>query len=251
VTGNGNLYSPRAFKLQREIEQRAETVTGKRFAPHVITIKLDWTTPTSASTTAVKELENEVLVTAMDYIADHRFNIFAPVQIVTEDDIYADSIVITSSFGTERRLGQDEATPGNLLSPTVAPRLIKVFVRLSLPGADHETVLRFEPCLRLTIGRAADNNLIIDHDSVSTVHAILAMSQNGDLLVSDSGSTQGTFVNGRCLIPGELEKISALIEAGKIRPVIEKVFALEQIAEAHRLSEAGHVRGKLVVRIRG
>jgi NADPH:quinone reductase-like Zn-dependent oxidoreductase len=49
---------------------------------------------------------------------------------------------------------------------------------------------------------------------------------------------------------GELEKISGLIEAGKIRPVIEKVFALEQIAEAHRLSEAGHVRGKLVVRIR-
>lgn len=48
---------------------------------------------------------------------------------------------------------------------------------------------------------------------------------------------------------GELEKISALIEAGKIRPVVEHVFSLEQIAEAHRLSQAGHVRGKLVIRI--
>src|SRR5215472_3516256 len=48
---------------------------------------------------------------------------------------------------------------------------------------------------------------------------------------------------------GEQDKISALIEAGKIKPVIENVFPLEQIAEAHRLSEAGHVRGKLVVRI--
>jgi NADPH:quinone reductase-like Zn-dependent oxidoreductase len=48
---------------------------------------------------------------------------------------------------------------------------------------------------------------------------------------------------------GELEKIGALIEAGKIRPVVEKTFALEQIAEAHRLSETGHVRGKLVIRI--
>jgi NADPH:quinone reductase-like Zn-dependent oxidoreductase len=48
---------------------------------------------------------------------------------------------------------------------------------------------------------------------------------------------------------GELEKITTLIEAGKIRPVLEKVFALEQVAEAHRLSEAGHVRGKLVVSI--
>jgi NADPH:quinone reductase-like Zn-dependent oxidoreductase len=48
---------------------------------------------------------------------------------------------------------------------------------------------------------------------------------------------------------GELEKISALIEAGKIRPVIEKVFPLEQIADAHRLSEQGHVKGKLAVKI--
>jgi alcohol dehydrogenase len=48
---------------------------------------------------------------------------------------------------------------------------------------------------------------------------------------------------------GDLEKINALIEAGKLRPVIEKVFQLEEIAEAHRVSEGGHVRGKLVVKI--
>ena len=48
---------------------------------------------------------------------------------------------------------------------------------------------------------------------------------------------------------GDLEKINVLIEAGKLRPVIEKVYPLEQIAEAHRESEKGHVRGKLVIRI--
>jgi NADPH:quinone reductase-like Zn-dependent oxidoreductase len=48
---------------------------------------------------------------------------------------------------------------------------------------------------------------------------------------------------------GDLEKIGALIEAGKIRPVVEKIFPLEQIAEAHRLSETRHVRGKLAVKI--
>jgi NADPH:quinone reductase-like Zn-dependent oxidoreductase len=48
---------------------------------------------------------------------------------------------------------------------------------------------------------------------------------------------------------GDLEKIGALIEAGKIRPVVERTFTLEQLAEAHRLSEKGHVRGKLVVKI--
>jgi NADPH:quinone reductase-like Zn-dependent oxidoreductase len=48
---------------------------------------------------------------------------------------------------------------------------------------------------------------------------------------------------------GDLEKINALIEAGKLHPVIERVFPLEEIADAHRLSEAGHVRGKIVIRI--
>lgn len=48
---------------------------------------------------------------------------------------------------------------------------------------------------------------------------------------------------------GDLEKITALVEAGKIRPVIEKVYPLEEIAAAQQASETGHVRGKIVVRI--
>jgi NADPH:quinone reductase-like Zn-dependent oxidoreductase len=68
------------------------------------------------------------------------------------------------------------------------------------------------------------------------------------------GGTVRAMAQGKRLIitqvkprGAELEKITALIEAGKLRPVIEKVFPLEQIAEAHRLSESGHVRGKLVI----
>ena len=69
------------------------------------------------------------------------------------------------------------------------------------------------------------------------------------------GTVRGLLGGKRLLITqvkprgGELEKISALIEAGKVHPVVEKVFSLEQIADAHRLSEQGHVRGKLVVRV--
>lgn len=48
---------------------------------------------------------------------------------------------------------------------------------------------------------------------------------------------------------GELEKMNALIEARKVTPIVEKVYPLEKIAEAHRVSEQGHVRGKLVITI--
>jgi NADPH:quinone reductase-like Zn-dependent oxidoreductase len=69
------------------------------------------------------------------------------------------------------------------------------------------------------------------------------------------GSGRGLMGGKRLLLTqvkprgGDLEKISVLIEAGKIKPMIEKVFPLEQIAEAHRLSETGHVRGKLVLSV--
>jgi NADPH:quinone reductase-like Zn-dependent oxidoreductase len=48
---------------------------------------------------------------------------------------------------------------------------------------------------------------------------------------------------------GDLEKINVLIDAGKLNPVIQNVYSLEQIVAAHRVSEAGHVRGKLVVKV--
>ena len=48
---------------------------------------------------------------------------------------------------------------------------------------------------------------------------------------------------------GDLEKVSTLMEAGKVRPIIARVYSLEHIADAHRESEKGHVRGKLVIKI--
>jgi NADPH:quinone reductase-like Zn-dependent oxidoreductase len=46
-----------------------------------------------------------------------------------------------------------------------------------------------------------------------------------------------------------LAALVALAEAGKVLPVIDRTFPLAAVAEAHALSEAGHVRGKLVVQV--
>ncbi|HLM85116.1 MAG TPA: NADP-dependent oxidoreductase [Solirubrobacteraceae bacterium] len=44
-----------------------------------------------------------------------------------------------------------------------------------------------------------------------------------------------------------LDEVGELIEAGRFSLPVARTFPLEQIAEAHRLSESGHVRGKLVL----
>ena len=46
-----------------------------------------------------------------------------------------------------------------------------------------------------------------------------------------------------------LIEIAQLIDEGKVKVLISKVFPLDQVAEAHRESATWHVRGKLVLEV--
>ncbi|MGE0787347.1 MAG: NADP-dependent oxidoreductase [Sandaracinaceae bacterium] len=46
-----------------------------------------------------------------------------------------------------------------------------------------------------------------------------------------------------------LDAITARIEAGAIRPVIDRTYPLDEIADAHAYMEDGHARGKVVITI--
>lgn len=48
---------------------------------------------------------------------------------------------------------------------------------------------------------------------------------------------------------GALADITRLVATGKLRPILEHTYSLEEIAEAHRRSETGRVRGKLAIAI--
>jgi NADPH2:quinone reductase len=47
----------------------------------------------------------------------------------------------------------------------------------------------------------------------------------------------------------QLRKIAALIEAGSVKPLAIQEVPLEEVGKAHSKSEAGHVRGKIILRV--
>jgi len=49
--------------------------------------------------------------------------------------------------------------------------------------------------------------------------------------------------------PDQLAEIARLADAGKFRPEIAAVFPLRDAAQAHRMSETEHVRGKIVLQV--
>ena len=47
----------------------------------------------------------------------------------------------------------------------------------------------------ITVGRSAENNIILFDDKVSGKHASLTLTNNNEFYVQDFNSTNGTFVN--------------------------------------------------------
>jgi NADPH:quinone reductase-like Zn-dependent oxidoreductase len=47
----------------------------------------------------------------------------------------------------------------------------------------------------------------------------------------------------------DLQFVAELLEAGKIRPVIDKTFPLSEVPEAIRYLKAGHTQGKIVITV--
>jgi NADPH2:quinone reductase len=122
---------------------------------------------------------------------------------------------------------------------------------------DYRTVKFEDEVNRLTGGRGVD----AAYDTVggdTVTRSIGCVRPYGKLatITSIEGSINGMQSRNQTLYFGFMERtepkiraLATLAERKQIRPLVDSVFPLEQVADAHRKIEAGGMKGKIVIRI--
>jgi hypothetical protein len=205
-------------RMKHLIDERVRDEGAKgQIAPHHLKLKIEWGTHSEAAPEVIEALEHEVLAAAIDHVNDHRYRTLAPLNVETEVDIFITGIAVDPTFGEfeeelkradeERRRAEEL---GKVDVPKASPKIpdINIIARATLPDGPREKVLTFKPGgRRISVGRGSDNDLYLNDKSVSKIHAALVMNREGTLMVADTGSTNGTYINGRRISYGESRQI--------------------------------------------
>jgi pSer/pThr/pTyr-binding forkhead associated (FHA) protein len=199
-------------RMNRAIDERVRVDKRiGRIAPHHLKLKIEWGRHSEADPQAIRDLETELLAAAIDHINDARLKTLAPVEIESVPDIFVSGVAVDPTYGEfeqELKRQDEEAERAKLQVPNskdAPPNEVTYTARISNGTAAETRTLRLKPGgRRFNIGRISDNDFQINHPSVSKIHATLYLNNAGALLVSDTGSTNGTFINGRRIAYGEV-----------------------------------------------
>lgn len=208
-------------KLKQLLDSKIRESESKgKFVPHNIQLKMQWDKFSTDENDSLKKLENELLIAAVDHINDHRYHTYAPLNLEIKPDYFTDGVQLSANFGTGDMMDSTAAinvTVPDLKNVIIAPEeqivtesdgeiyIAKFVVR----GKERETKLLFGENDRRTVGRSGENDLWLDDDSVSKIHAALIVNGDRQLVMSDTGSTNGTFLGDERIAYGKAIPVNA------------------------------------------
>lgn len=213
-------------RLKRLLDAEVREGEGGRgrFVPHNIKLKMQWDKFSTDSEDGLRKLENELLTAAIDHINDNLYHTHAPIKVEVKPDYFTEGVKLLASFDefgadekevelnvTVPQMKVSDLIPADSPASVVAepePETEDYVAEFTVEGKRKSVELNFTKGKRLSVGRTKENNLSIDDTSVSKHHATLMVNPQGKFLVADTGSTNGTFINGERIAYGRAFAVS-------------------------------------------
>jgi len=194
-------------RLKKLLDSEAKDVAGKgNVVPHHITLKMQWDRFSADGGDSLDLLKTELLVAATDHINDKLYYTLAPLTLDVKTDYFTEGVKLYTSFDEFSSSGEEVEMNVTIPAfraeiPAVEPVVLippkrVLFAKRSTGDGVEETRINIPASGRITIGRTAANDLVLNEPSVSKVHASLVIAPGGVIAVADTGSTNGTFVKG-------------------------------------------------------
>ncbi len=238
------------FLLDSEVKDLGKD--GK-FVPHIIKLKIQWDKFSTDAEEDLDGLKYELQAAAIDHINDKRYHTYAPLDIEIKTDYFTDGVRMVASFGKFSENGEADEAAVNVTVPNMKTDGLvtdnKITVNLSEEkiqieddvfkarfetyGKHKEIELDFTANKRISVGRSAENILGIDDQSVSKIHAALILGKEKQLMVADTGSTNGTYINGQRIAYGKAVAFEddAIIKFGTVEVIFKRISGTRLIDE--------------------
>ncbi len=225
-------------KLKKLLDLEVRDLGAKgKYVPHNIKLKMQWDKFSADADNALTKLENELKIAAIDHINDNLYHTYAPLMLEVTPDYFTEGVKLLVSFDKfdeEKREVSVNVTVPQIKVGDYLPQLPEVKVedetetfiaRFMINGKPKQFNLSFKGKQRRSVGRTNENDLSIEDASVSKIHAALVTNADKQLMVADTGSTNGTFINDKRIVYGQAIPIakSDQVKFGNIEVSFEYV----------------------------
>jgi len=226
-------------KLKKLLDMEVKDLGAKgKFVPHNIKLKMQWDKFSTDAEEAITRLENELKIAAIDHINDNRYHTYAPIHLEITPDYFTEGVkllVTFDKFDEEKREAVVNVTVPQIKVGDYMPELLpeikpeaeaETFIaKFTLNAKQKQVELTFKEKARRSVGRTKENDLSLDDTSVSKIHASLVLNSERQLMVADTGSTNGTFINDKRIAYGRAFPVASgeKVKFGNIEVTFEHV----------------------------
>lgn len=176
----------------------------RRIAPAQMTVALSYEVYTQIAEAVIETVRQELTEAVVAYIHDHRYVLRPGLTLTMTCDPF-----LRQPFAV-----RVEPRPSSAAGKSwwlVATGGRRIALHWGEPQAPK----------RLTVGRGKDNDIVVDEPTVSRFHASLTLNPRGEIIVSDLGSANGTFVNGQRITSAQVLRAHDELTLGSVPFTLE------------------------------